>query len=73
MDVADIGMLEGRGRPRLLDEPLPSLRIARELRGKKLKGHRPLEPRVLGPKDDPHPARVNLVDDPVLSSQKIAF
>lgn len=65
-------MLEGRGCPGLLDEPLPGLRIARKLGGEELEGHGPLEARFLGPEDNPHPAPAQLVDDPILSGQEFS-
>ena len=49
-------MVEAGGEPRLAQEALAEALVVGELAGDHLQRHRPFEPEVGGPVDDPHTA-----------------
>ncbi len=66
MNVADVGVVEGRRGPSLVNEPLPRFGIGRPLRREEFEGYGALEDDVFGLIHDSHPAPADLVHDPVL-------
>ena len=63
VDRADVLMIEGRGRLRLLQEPLLGGVVAGQVRGEELDGDLALQARVLGRVDDPHAAVTEFGED----------
>ncbi len=63
--VQNVGVVEGRGRLRLLEEPLLGRLVAGQVLGEELDGNLALQARVLGGVDDPHAAVAQFGDDRV--------
>ncbi len=64
-DRAEVGVVERRGRPRLLQEAGLGHRVARQLRRQELERHRAAEPGVLGLVDHAHAAAAQELQDAV--------
>src|ERR1019366_4302301 len=63
--ASNTGMMCGRGRARLADEPLAERAVQREAGREDLQRHLPVEALVVGPEDDRHPALADLLQQPV--------
>ena len=70
VDGADVGMVQGRGRPGLLEEPLLGRLVAGQLGREELQRDQSLEPGVLRLVDLPHPASADERDDLVLAEPR---
>ena len=64
-DRDDVRVVDGRGRSRLTDEPLPERIVAGQLGRQDLQRHPPFQPGVVGAEDNSHPAAANLLLEPV--------
>jgi len=73
MNGANIGMVQGRGSLRFLDEPLSGIQVASEFGREKLEGNRAPELCVLSLVDNPHPAAAQLLDDFILPGKKASL
>ncbi len=63
VDRADVGVVQRRGGLRLQEEALLRRGFTDQIRGKNFDGHLPVEPGILRPVDDAHPAPAELGRD----------
>ncbi len=63
VDGADVGVVEGGGEARLLEQPVVGLFVGAQPLGQHLDRHLAAEPRVLGQVDLAHPALAEAADD----------
>ena len=63
---ADVGMVQHGGGARLTAKALQSQRIASDIIGKKLEGHKPAQAAVFGLVDQAHSSTAELADDAVM-------
>ena len=70
VDCADVGMVKGRCRLRLLEKPLFGGVVASQIRREQLDGHLTLETRVLGGVDDAHAAVAEFGGDRVRAERR---
>ena len=67
VDRADVGMIEERGGPRLVDQARFGGLVPSEVRRQQLQRHLPAEAQVLGQIDLAHGARADPLDEPVVA------
>jgi hypothetical protein len=73
MQRHDVGMVQGRDRPRFALEACPTLRIGRHRLGKNLQRDVAVELRVLGLPHDTHAALADLLDQAVVQQLLAGF
>ena len=66
VDRADVGVVQGRGRPRLAPEPRQRFGVFGHLIRQELERHMPTQGQILGPVDDAHAATPELLEDLVV-------
>ena len=71
MNGADVGMVQHGGGARLTAKALQSQRIASDIVGKKLEGHKPAQAAVFGLVDHAHAATADFVRNPVVGNRRV--
>ena len=72
VDGADLGMIQGRGRLGLMDEPLLLVLVGVQVLGQELQGHGLPEGQIIGPVDLSHSAAPENPDHPIPAGENRA-